>query len=276
MSMRLTALSLALAALHMPAAACGQESSERTWTATTGDKLTARFIEVVEGRVRLQRPGGETVRIALEALAPADRQLATKLARVGAVPSLANAPVAPERWEVPALTDVPANRQLSPFYRQYMEFNGVPIVAAEEVNPKAMEAAHFWLQTMMAKRPDLVRELAVAKVRVAVLGVKQSLSQIPEYQDNPRAKATNLRCLSADTGRPVVTAPEENLLGAENDPSRAEQLFVHEFAHTLHQVALARVEPKFDADLLATYRNAMREGRWQRTNAATNHAEYFA
>ena len=73
-----------------------------------------------------------------------------------------------------------------------------------------------------------------------------------------------------------VRVPEENLLGAENDPSRAEQLFVHEFAHTLHQVALARVEPKFDADLLATYRNAMREGRWQRTNAATNHAEYFA
>jgi hypothetical protein len=73
-----------------------------------------------------------------------------------------------------------------------------------------------------------------------------------------------------------VSCGEENLLHFEGDPYPRENILVHEFAHAIHQIALAAVDPTFDKRLRKTYRDAMEAGLWKDTYAATNHAEYWA
>ena len=73
------------------------------------------------------------------------------------------------------------------------------------------------------------------------------------------------RGFGATRSRLVCSVAEENLLGLAEDRYRGESIFIHEFAHTLHLMALRRVDPDFDGKLRALYQDAMRQGLWRGT-----------
>ena len=51
---------------------------------------------------------------------------------------------------------------------------------------------------------------------------------------------------------------------------------IHEFAHSIHLIALIHVYPDFNERLQKSLDAAISQGKWENTYAATNVAEYWA
>jgi hypothetical protein len=82
--------------------------------------------------------------------------------------------------------------------------------------------------------------------------------------------------LGATPDNPAVSCGEENLLDYPGDPYPRENIFIHEFAHAIHETGLVRTDRTFDERLRAAHRSAVERGLWKNTYAATNPNEYWA
>lgn len=164
------------------------------------------------------------------------------------------------------------------FYAQQVDAGGLPVLASARVDPLALQAAAQVVQGMMARRADLLAVLRAAGVRVAVIGRDEVTTDIPEYADLQPREHWNARTrgVGATRQRPVCSAAEENLLGLPGDRYRGESILVHEFAHTVLDLAATRLAATLAARLRTLYRQAMDAGLWQATYAAANASEYWA
>lgn len=174
----------------------------------------------------------------------------------------------------PSVTAGPADRMGS----QRVSWHGMPILASADVSPFALAEAHAVLSRMAGHRPDIGRALAAGGVRLRIMGVRELTTDVPEHSDlEPRSYwDRRARGLGATRWRPAVSCGEENLLACEGDPYRTESILVHEFAHAIHEMALATLDPTFDRRLRQAFDAALREGRWTGTYAASNPSEYWA
>lgn len=172
----------------------------------------------------------------------------------------------------------PAKLKLDPFYRKYLDAGGIPVVASAQVPDEALDEARYLVDRMLARRPDLRKAIAKAGIRVAVMSVKEKTTDIPEHRDlTPKPYwDKRARGLGATHARPATSCAEENLLGYPGDPYTGECILIHEFAHTIHQIGLNAVDPKFEPRLKRIYRKAMKAKLWNNTYAATNFIEYWA
>ena len=167
---------------------------------------------------------------------------------------------------------------LDPFYTKHVSAGGLPVVASNAVSDAALFEAAYLIRRMLANRPELIETLVENRIRFTVLGVKELTTQIPEYRDLTPKNYWDRRArgLGATTARPSVSCGEENLLGHPGDPYHRENILVHEFAHTIHQMGLSKRDPSFETRLQTIYQQAMTDGLWKETYAATNEAEYWA
>ncbi len=173
---------------------------------------------------------------------------------------------------------VVAQFHLSPFYRQYVDAETLPIVGSARVSPFAIVEARFLVRHMVGARPEILRAMAKNNVRLAVMAATEMTTDIPEHSDlQPKTYwDRRARGLGATEARPAVSAAEENLLDLPGDPYKAENILIHEFAHAIHERGMVTVDPTFDSRLLAAYEHARVAGLWANTYAATNRMEYWA
>ena len=179
----------------------------------------------------------------------------------------------------PPPAEVAAGFKLSPFYRQYVDVQGIPVVGSEKVSPFALrEAAFLIAKELEGAKPAVVEGIVASKVRLAVMAHSELTTAVPEHSDLTPAKYWDRRArgLGASPSRPAVSCGEENLLGYPGDPYATENILIHEFAHVIHQQGLAHADAKFNERLEATYRAALDARLWKGTYAATNSAEYWA
>lgn len=164
------------------------------------------------------------------------------------------------------------------FYAQQVDAGGLPVLASARVDPVALQAAVQVVQGMLASRTDLLAVLRAVGVRVAVIARDELTTDLPEYADLQPREHWNARTrgVGATRQRPVCSAAEENLLGLPGDRYRGESILVHEFAHTVFDLAAAQLDTALAARLRTLYRQAMDAGMWQRTYAAANASEYWA
>ncbi len=176
------------------------------------------------------------------------------------------------------ITDPPAELASDPFYKKYLNAEGLPILASDQVPDEALFAAERNVNQMLEKRPDIRKTLIRNHVRVAVLSEKEVTTDIPEYRDlTPKDYWDDrARGLGATADRPVSSGAEENLLGYPDDRYRGENIFLHEFAHTIHLLGLNDLDENFDQELKRLYERAIEAGLWTNTYAAANHEEYWA
>lgn len=167
---------------------------------------------------------------------------------------------------------------LSPFYAKHIDVDGLSIVASPKVSDAALREAAWLVRRMISRRPDVVAALVRARVRVAVMAPSEMTTDIPEHADLvPKAYwDRRARGLGATIARPAVSVGEENLLDLAGDPYAAENVFVHELAHTIHQFGMNAVDPTFDRRLTTAYENAREAGRWRGTYAMQSASEYWA
>ena len=162
---------------------------------------------------------------------------------------------------------------LVPFYQQWIDVDGFPVVASAQVNPYALKEAAWQIWQMIGHRSDILKILAQHQVRLSILAHNEMTSDIPELTEvmvphffyNVRSRGANRPLRSG-----VVCSGEEVLLN-----SNAYAGLIHGFSHTIHTVT-TRVDPEFDNRLKTTYNAAMEKGLWRDTYAATNRDEYWA
>lgn len=168
---------------------------------------------------------------------------------------------------------------LDSFYTQYVPAaGGIPVVASSRVQPEALAEAAWLIDKMLAQRPDVAAAIGRSPVRFAVMAHDERTTDMPEHSDlEPRDYwDRRARGLGATLERPATSCGEENLLCFAGDPYAEENILIHEFAHTIHQIGLAQVDPTFEPRLRAAFDEAARAERWTGTYARENPAEYWA
>ena len=167
---------------------------------------------------------------------------------------------------------------LPAFYQKHLDCGGLPILSSAKVPDAALIQARKTVRRMTSKRPEILPELARRGVRVAIMAATELTTDIPEHATLAPKERWDRRArgLGATPSRPAVSGAEENLLNYPKDRYRGEDIFLHEFAHTIHTMAMVHLEPGFDAELKGLYKAARAAGLWERTYAAENAGEYFA
>ncbi len=176
------------------------------------------------------------------------------------------------------VTTPPKSLHLDSFYKKYVSASGIPVVSSEKVSDFALLEAAYVVNQMLSNRPDVRAALIQNKLRVTVIGVSEFTTDIPEYSRLKPKKYWDKRArgLGATPEIPVVSCGEENLLGYPGDPYETENILVHEFAHTIHELGLNSIDKEFDGKLKRAYAKAMAKELWKNTYAATNRREYWA
>ena len=164
--------------------------------------------------------------------------------------------------------------ELDPFYQQWIDVGGVPVLASAKVNPYAVKEAAYLIKQMIGHRQDLLQAMAENGVRFSVMAYNELTTQIPEHSHLRPKFFNDMR--SRGLGGQTTSCGEENLLNYLGDPYWTENVLIHEFAHTLHVLGLNTVDPSFDNRLGIAYDAAIKTGLWQGTYASTDRREYWA
>jgi len=164
--------------------------------------------------------------------------------------------------------------KLEPFYQKHTSVAGFSIVGSTNVSDFALREAAWILAHMLAGREDILRALTSNHVRLTVMAWNEYTTDVPEHQ-GLRPRVYWDRRARGLGGSPVSCA-EENLLCHPGDPYSTENILIHEFAHTVHEIALKSLDPTFDRRLKAAYESALKRGLWKGTYAGQNRSEYWA
>lgn len=164
------------------------------------------------------------------------------------------------------------------FYTKYVDADGFPILASDNVNDFALQEAAYWVTKMLAHRPDVKRAMVASGSRLLIMAHSEFTTDLPEFAEfkpkdywDARARGTG-----GSVDDPFCTCGEENLLGYPGDPYSTECILIHEFAHNMHLRGMVNLDRTFDDRLKKTYDDAMAMGLWKGKYASVNHHEYFA
>ncbi len=160
---------------------------------------------------------------------------------------------------------------LDPFYQQWINAAGFPVLASADVNPYALKETAWVIWQMIGHRKDILKAIAQERRRLSVLSINESLGDLPEYDHN-RPLAI-FGAYTRDVAWNGATAAEENLFWSHCDYCYS--FLVHEFAHAIHG-GLKIINPTFDNRLNAAYNAAIAQGLWKDAYSATNRDEYWA
>lgn len=159
------------------------------------------------------------------------------------------------------------------FYQKYIDVAGMPVVAAAQVDDRALQRTHWMVTHMLAGRPDLLEAMVKNGMYLIVIGKDQVYTDMPEYSDHPNPAYQNERVRG--TGGKPTSFGEENLLSLPLDRYDDESIGVHEFCHTIDST-LRSIDPGWPARRDAVYREALENGLWKNSYAASNPGEFWA
>lgn len=167
---------------------------------------------------------------------------------------------------------------LDPFYQQWIDVEGLPVLASANVSPYALKEAAWLIRQMLEHRQDILQALVHNEIRFVVIAYNQMTTQIPEYRNLRPNYYWDLRARGLGARRPndIVSCGEENLLNYPGDPYQAENILIHEFSHAIHLVGLNTLDQSFDDRLKKAYDSARKKELWKGTYAITNREEYWA
>lgn len=175
----------------------------------------------------------------------------------------------------------PASLGLNPFYKKYLDGDGIPIVSSEKVADEALLRARDIIKHMLKLIPNVKTKMIENRIRVGIIGINERPTQMPEYSDLYTAFPgtdwdNRARAYGATLQRPLTTNCEENMLCLSNDRYRGEEILTHEFAHSIHELGIRFVNPDFNNQLQAAYNQAINTGLWTNTYAISDIREYWA
>ena len=220
-----------------------------------------------------QRTEEEARKVAADNRAAREQQRQQTGAPVELIPSYLKAVIGP----------VPASLGVSPFYKKYVDAQGIPVISSEKVPDDALVVARDIVITMLSARPDLRKALIDRRWRTGVIAEVEMTADIPEYANRKRPGApagepvTQLdrdyhAWRSRGLGGNPTTGAEENLLGYPGTRYFGEHIFVHEFSHAIMGGAIRTVDPAMFAEIHASYDKAMAAGKYVHPDGRKHYA----
>ena len=170
----------------------------------------------------------------------------------------------------------PPEGYFDPFYKKYLNANGIPVVSSEFVEDSALILARHTIINMTAKRPDVLAQMVLNRARVGIIAEEEETSDLPEYANIEDKEFFNRRGrgYGGSELEPFASASEEAMLNKYKNAGY--DLLQHEFAHLIHSSGLRYAVPGFQKNLKDAFKKAKKEGLWLNTYAATDEMEYFA
>ena len=183
--------------------------------------------------------------------------------------------------DTPAITAPPAELKLDPFYKKYMNVNGIHVVSSWRVPDSCFYAAYMTLKALTGALPaDVMESLTSRNTRIGIMARYEGTTDIPEHaflvNDTTLNWDVRARGLGGTLEMPFSTCAEENILAYQIDKYHAEDIMIHEFAHTIHNVGISPIHPEFNDELQAALDAAVAKGLWKNVYASTNIEEYWA
>lgn len=175
----------------------------------------------------------------------------------------------------------PEDLDLDPFYKKYVDANGIPIVGSDQVPDSAFWAARKTIKGVTGALSEKIhQELLNNGAWIAIMARYEGTTDIPEHAHMDDHDTINMdvraRGMGGTLEQPLNTCAEENLLCYQIDKYHAEDILIHEFAHTIHNVGIAPVDTNFNKRLKKSLDEAKAKGKWKNTYARTNIHEYWA
>lgn len=143
------------------------------------------------------------------------------------------------------------------FYKKYVDAGGIPVLSSAKVRDAALLEVRHLILKLLAGRDDVRAALARKNVRVGIMAHDEFTTTMPETRNMSRWWDKRARGLG---GNPV-TCGEENILNFRGDPYQGENIFIHEFAHSIDHSGLAMVDDSFKTTLNKLFETEKRKGR---------------
>ena len=146
------------------------------------------------------------------------------------------------------ITTPPKDLNLNPFYKKYVNVNGIHIISSHRVPDAAIIAACSIIEFMTNGLPeDVINQMVKLNTRVGIMARYEGTTDIPEHAHLENDTTLNwdvrARGLGGTIKEPLTTCAEENLLCYQIDKYHAEDILIHEFAHTIHGVGILLEKP---------------------------------
>ncbi len=172
------------------------------------------------------------------------------------------------------------------FYKKFKHTKGMLVKGSKNVDDASLEKASEIVERMLAKRPDLRKQLIENKADVVIIAKNENYCQIPEARDLAQAATFDGRSFcdicggGGVIGRPITTVCEDNLLKTDKDPyHKKEDILTHEFAHTIHILGM---DIKEKNQIIELFDEAKLKGIFSKNKnggkpyAMANDVEFFA
>jgi hypothetical protein len=192
-----------------------------------------------------------------------------------------NPQIVQETKDTTLVTAPPASLHLDSFYRKYLDANGIPVISSWRVPDSVLRQAKKIIVFMTEMLPAPVYQKMIdSKVRVGVMSRYEGTTDIPEHRhlayDTSMNWDVRARGLGGDLNLPLTTCAEENIMCYQIDKYHAEDILIHEFAHTIHLVGVIQVDSTINKRLKKVLDKSLAAGKWKNTYAATNVEEFWA
>lgn len=179
------------------------------------------------------------------------------------------------------VTSPPTKFKLDPFYKKYIDANGIPVISSGKVPDIALIKAAEVVKMLISELPLKVKDTMIKQqVKLVVMARYEGTTDIPEYaflaHDTTINWDVRARGLGGTPELPLTSCAEENVLCYQIDKYHAEDILIHEFAHTIHLVGIVPNNPEFNEMLQEMLDKALANGKWHNTYASTNYEEYWA
>lgn len=189
------------------------------------------------------------------------------------------------------VTAPPAELGLDPFYKKYVDAQGVPVVSSEKVPDAALLIVRDIVQFMLSEKPEWRHELMRKKWKVAIMAQIEVTYDIPEHRkyrklpliDDERLtpqqrenyhKPGGVGAMTGEQywngrgrgfggepdGENTTSCAEENVLGYPGTRYFGSSICVHEFSHGIMRGAIYTVDPKYRDAVVAAYSAAKAKG----------------
>jgi alpha-glucosidase len=127
---------------------------------------------------------------------------------------------------------------------------------------------------------EVLAQMQKENTLVGIMARYEGTTDIPEHAHLANDTSLNwdvrARGLGGTLELPLTTCAEENLLCYQIDKYHAEDILIHEFAHTIHNVGILPLKSEFNEVLQKMLDAAIADGKYHNTYAATNIWEYWA
>ncbi len=140
-----------------------------------------------------------------------------------------------------------------------IEFKGVATIPDEAFN-----RAIYILKQMLSLNPSLHNTLAKNKFKIEIIGRDQIITDLESYASLKTESSSDGRSYSTMRGLGDVnlaSVGEENLLCLKKQQYSSEDIFVHEFSHSV----MFNLETSLQADIEAAYKSAQEKNLYPKT-----------